>query len=58
MKSIVGLCDKYNVIISKTGDTYNIIRSTLTSMMNTIEKHNQEISRIMPILRDNFIHWL
>ena len=62
MRSIVSLCNlanaNTNVNISKTSDTFGIISRTLTGLMSTIETHNQEISRIMPVLRDNFILWL
>ncbi|HOJ12816.1 MAG TPA: hypothetical protein PK733_19805, partial [Clostridiales bacterium] len=58
MRSIVSLCNLANVNISKTSDTFGIICRTLTGLMSTIETHNQKLSRIMPVLRDNFVLWL
>lgn len=64
--SIIALCNLANANIktdsdgkqNHTGDTFSIIRGTLTGLMSTIETSNQELTRIMPILRDNFLNWL
>ncbi|HOJ09948.1 MAG TPA: AraC family transcriptional regulator [Clostridiales bacterium] len=61
MRSIIELCDKTgenNSIPSKFSDIYGFIRSTLTELMRTVETQTQEIKKLMPILRKNFVLWL
>lgn len=58
MKSIVALCDKANLEFDAGGDTYGIIRKTLSGLMDKVDAKDQKLTRIMPVLRDNFILWL
>lgn len=62
IRLIITLCEMANIKtnnknITNTKDTYSIITGTLADMAKTIEKHNQDFSRIIPTLIDNFVVW-
>ncbi len=58
MKSIVELCDQANLELDAGGDTYGIIRKTLSGLMDKVDAKDHKLGRIMPVLQDNFILWL
>lgn len=58
MKSIVELCDQANLELDIGGDTYGIIRKTLSGLMDKLDAKDHKLGRIMPVLQDNFILWL